>query len=431
MSTPNPIDAYIKELVSIIAPPLDAVEEENVKSIIADVKNNGDSAIIRYSKLYDGVDLAIANVTWSRERLEKYVATLEISDELKKAVEVARKNIEFFTTNSMPREWSATAPSGQIVGARFQPIDSVACYVPGGSFPLASTVLHTCLVAKTAGVKRITMVTPPSINGLDPMIAYCAFISGVDRIVFAGGAQGIAAVAYGTKTIKKVDFVCGPGNRYVSLAKKLVFGDVGIDMIAGPSEVFVIADETARAYDIACDLIAQAEHGSGFESSVLLATTNELIRDVETEIDKLLETYSEDSKVYDVYKKYMYALKVKDVDFAIEVANAYAPEHVEIITENSREDAKKITRAGAIFVGPYSPEPIGDYVAGPSHVLPTNSTAKFSSGISAATFMTRISILDCDEDSYRKLAPAAKALAEVEGLTGHALSAVSRLKHEE
>jgi len=402
--------------------------EESVRGVIEYIRNAGDEAVIKYSQLFDGIEQDKSSLFWTKEQLEEYVLTIEsnISNELKQAVKTAINNIEYFAKKSKPNDWLEKAPSGHMFGEKFNAIDSVACYIPGGSFPLASTVLHTVVVAKTVGVKNVIIVTPPNNDTLNPTIAYCALEAGADGVVFAGGAQAIAAVSYGTETIPKVDFICGPGNQYVSFAKKLVFGDVGIDMIAGPSEVFIVADDSANAYELACDLMAQAEHGSGFESSVIISTSEILLSKVIEEVKLLMANYENINNVVNVFDNYMFAIKVETIDEAIEIVNEYAPEHVEIITKNSKLDSKKVIRAGAVFVGKYSPEPIGDYIAGPSHVLPTNSTARFSSGISASTFMTRTSIIDVDVDSYTQLSENAKIFGDLEGLVGHSKSATSR-----
>ncbi|HQZ14844.1 MAG TPA: histidinol dehydrogenase [Acidimicrobiia bacterium] len=405
-----------------------------VSEIISQVRQYGDRALVEYSAKFDGIVDGEKPRVMNRSELETYcknVASKTLTDSQKAAIDKAIENVSWCATKSAPKNWTDTGPDGQIVGERFTAFNRVACYVPQGSFPLVSTAIHTAAIANTAGVNEIVMVTSPSENDLNPAVAYAALNSGVTEIVFVGGAQGIAAVALGTETIEKVDFICGPGNQYVAEAKRALFGTVGIDMVAGPSEVFVIADVTADPYSVACDLVAQAEHGSGMEASVLLTDSMELIYAVEIELEKLQNEITDNPGFQSVWENSLYLVLTDSISKAIKISNDCAPEHVEIQTENYLEDSAKVTNAGAVFIGGYSAEPLGDFVAGPSHVLPTNSSARFTSGLSAASFFTRTSVIEIGESAYEKLSGASKEFADMEGLTGHGLSSVARRKDTE
>ena len=403
-----------------------------VQRIIGDVRENGNKAIVDFTRELDGVETS-APVIMFRDELESYcnqIAKQKLTKEEIEAIENAVSNVSWFAKKSIPVDWEDIGLDGQLVGEKFTPFKRVACYVPQGSFPLVSTAIHTAAIANTVGVEEIVMVTSPSQNDLNPAVAWAAYKSGVSEIVFVGGAQGIAGVALGTESIRKVDFICGPGNQYVAEAKRQLFGEVGIDMVAGPSEVFVIADQGASPYSIACDLIAQAEHGSGQEASVLLSDSEEIIANVQNELRKLKTKIVNNPGFEKVWENSIYLVVTESIDEAIEMVNACAPEHVEIQTEDARAISKYVRNAGAVFIGNYSPEPIGDFVAGPSHVLPTNSTARFTSGLSAMSFFRRTSTIEIDANSYPKLSAQAKVFAEMEGLTGHGMSSVSRKNQE-
>jgi len=405
-----------------------------VSEIIDEVRKYGDRALNEYTLKFDGIDNGEKPKIMSRAELASYcknVAVAKLSDKQIEAIDKAVINVSWCASKSIPKDWSDAGPDGQVVGERFTPFERVACYVPQGSFPLVSTAIHTAAIAKTAGVKDIVMVTSPSEEDLNPAVAYAALQSGVTEIVFVGGAQGIAAVALGTESIARVDFICGPGNQYVAEAKRALFGSVGIDMVAGPSEVFVIADQTGDAYAIACDLVAQAEHGSGSEASVLLSDSIELIVAVEIELELLKNELASNNGFQSVWEKSMYLVQTSSIEQAINITNACAPEHVEIQTENAQEDSKLVKNAGAIFVGPHSAEPLGDFVAGPSHVLPTNSSARFTSGLSATSFYRRTSIIEIGGAAYEKLSAPAKEFADMEGLIGHGLSSIARNRNTE
>lgn len=408
--------------------------QDAVTEIISSIRDSGDSALCEYSRKFDGVDSGIQPKVVTKSELESYVdeiAESMLTDKQKLAIETAVANVQFCAQKSQPKSWSDIAPQGHTVGETFTPYDRVACYVPQGSFPLVSTAIHTGAIASAVGVREIAMITSPSDDDLNPAVAYAAYKSGFTEIVYAGGAQGIAALAYGTQTISRADFICGPGNQYVAEAKRQCYGDVGIDMVAGPSEVYVLTDETPDPYAVACDLVAQAEHGSGYEAAVLLTTSEEMIDKVEAELEKIKVKIKDNSGFLQVLDSALFLVKVNSIEDAIAITNECAPEHVEVFTINAKQDASKVVNAGAVFIGELSAEPLGDFVAGPSHVLPTNSSARFSSGLSAASFFRRTSIIEFTKESYDELAPLAYEFAQMEGLVGHGLSSVARLENNE
>lgn len=416
----------------LMSRPISDIEElrSKVAEILARVYAEGDEAICAFTRKFDAVDFSGTPRVMGYEELTDYVknsAIPKLTSKQVNAIELAYQNITWFAEKSKPTSWQAQSPDGHIVGEVFMPFNRVACYVPQGSFPLVSTAIHTAGVAKTAGVNEIVMITSPSNGELNPAVAYAAYISGVTEIVFVGGAQGIAALAYGTQTIKKADFICGPGNQYVAEAKRQLYGTVGIDMVAGPSECFIIADFQADPYAVACDLVAQAEHGSGLEGAVLLTDSDELIQRVVLELTKVKELIVDNKGFDNVWQNSLFLLRTVNIQKAIDMTNACAPEHVEVMTENAEADADKVVNAGAVFIGNHSAEPLGDFVAGPSHVLPTGSTARFTSGLTVSSFMRRKSTIKISEHEYEKLATNSVTFSEMEGLIGHGLSSAARL----
>jgi histidinol dehydrogenase len=306
-------------------------------------------------------------------------------------------------------------------------VDSTAIYVPGGFFPLFSTVLMTAIPAQAAGVRRIAVATPPRKSGLDPAMAYCFLKLGLTEIYRMGGAQAIAAFALGTKSVPKVDKIVGPGNNYVSLAKKLLYGVIDIDMIAGPSEILVIADGSAKPAFIARDLLSQSEHGSGSESSVLLTTDAKLARAVQSEIASLVKSESDSSPIRRALSNYGLIMVLKNLAECVAIANRIAPEHIEIMTRHPRNVLKEVRNAGAAFIGGYACEPVGDYFAGPSHVLPTNGTARFFSPLSVYHFLKRMSVIEYDDRALKGAGDKIIRMAEKEGLKYHAEAVRVRL----
>jgi len=381
--------------------------EKIVKAILEEVQKDGDKALLKFTRVFDGFSLTQKTLRIPEEALQESLN--RVSVEFKQAVLKVKKNIETFQRRVLPKSWTITK-NGVVLGEKYTPVESAGLYIPGGRFPYPSTVLMTAVPAKVAGVKRIAMVTPPG-NVTHDVLA-TATMCGVTEVYSIGGAQAIAALAYGTETIPMVDMIVGPGNMYVAMAKKLVYGNVGIDSIAGPSEVIIIADDSVRSEYVVSDLMAQAEHASGSEA-LLLTRSKKLADVVKLKIGRFPNV----------------KIKViKTMEEIIAFTNARAPEHVELLTRDARTLSKKITNAGAIFIGYYSPTAVGDYYAGPSHVLPTGGTARFSSGLSSADFMKHSSIIEYTQKALGKAAQDIIALAEREGLKFHASSVIQRGK---
>lgn len=401
--------------------------EASVQKILLDVKENGNSALKKYASKFDGVTLKTSEFMVSEEELKQ--ASSEVDSECKKAIKTALINIMDFSAARIPKPWSHSPRPGVIVGERFEPMKRVGVYIPGGTAPLVSTVVHTAGIAKAAGVDEIVAITPPDKDGkIHPAVLYAMKKAGVTEIYRLGGVYGIAALAYGTATIRKVDKIVGPGNQYVTAAKKLVYGEVAIDMVAGPSEIMIIADEECSPEFIAADMLSQAEHGSGFEQAVLLSTDAALIEQVESELMHQKQHLSRHKTVDKVLKSGVFLIHVKDLKQAADIATKYAPEHLEIMCRQAGHVAKKVRSAGAVFIGPWTPEPIGDFCAGPSHVLPTAGSAKFFSGLTVEGFFRRMSIINYQKSALRKELSAVLKFAEMEGLDAHGNSAAVRFK---
>jgi histidinol dehydrogenase len=397
---------------------------QSVNRILRDVRREGDAALIKYTRLLDGVELSTDTFKVTEDELEE--ALKNAPEELVEALTVARENIMRYETELVERCGEIRMPlgGGGFVGAKFVPFKSAGIYVPGGTAAYPSSVLMNALPAIVAGVKRVALFTPPEPS--PNVLAACA-LAGVKEVYRIGGVQAIAAMAYGTESIQPVDIVAGPGNIFVSLAKKQIYGDVAVDMIAGPSEILVIADETANAGDVAADMLSQAEHDP--VSSAVVVTTSEAVAiAVAKELATQLAMLKRSETAAAAVKLFGAAIVVADTDEACEVANLIAPEHLEIMTKDPEALLPLITQAGAVFLGKWSPEPIGDYVAGPSHTLPTGGRARFSSGLSALTFLRKMSIISCTEEDLRSgMADAATHLALAEGLDAHARSIERRL----
>jgi histidinol dehydrogenase len=390
------------------------VVANQVSDILRNVKQRGDEAILEYTNKWDK-----ANFKTASHFLLKDVSAC--STGAMKALELAAKRIRDYHERQLPKDHLYTDDTGTQLGWKWTPIDRVGLYVPGGKAAYPSSVLMNAIPAIVAGVKELVMVVPTPNGEVSAAVIAAAKIAGISEIYAIGGAQAVAGLAYGTASIRKVDKIVGPGNAYVAEAKRQVFGQVGIDMIAGPSEILVIADDSANPKWIAADLLSQAEHDENARS--VLVTDNEaLAKAVENEVDAILQTLSRKAIAEISWRNNGLVILSNNMDEAAEIANLIAPEHLELMTKNPEALAQKIIHAGAIFMGHYTPEAIGDYVAGPSHVLPTSSTARFSSGLSVYDFLKRSSIINCSEKSYRAIAPAASRLAEEEGLTAHKLS---------
>ncbi|WP_026575950.1 histidinol dehydrogenase [Bacillus sp. UNC438CL73TsuS30] len=396
-----------------------------VKNILSDIRTRGDEALREYTEKFDRVQLASFSVT-EEEIAEAYRT---VDEDFVEIVREAGENIRSFHEKQLRPSWMTTEENGTILGQKITPLDSVGVYVPGGTAAYPSSVLMNVIPAKVAGVKRIVMVSPPDKEGkLPAAVLVAAKEAGVKEIFKVGGAQAIAALAYGTASITAVDKITGPGNIFVALAKREVFGDVDIDMIAGPSEIAVLADETARAEEIAADLLSQAEHDPR-ACSVLVTPSQRLADEVSLEVEKQLALLPRKEIAARSIADYGVIYVAANLDQAVETINVLAPEHLEIITENAMELLGKIRHAGAIFIGRYSSEPVGDYFAGPNHVLPTNGTARFSSPLNVDDFQKKSSVIVYSEKALRDNGAKIAAFARMEGLEAHARAVEMRLKN--
>jgi histidinol dehydrogenase len=399
--------------------------ETSVQAIIADVRARGDGALIDYTARFDRVDLAAKGIAISEDEIE--AAHRAADPAAVAALHFAAQRIRAFHERQKPVDQVFTDALGVTLGWRWRAIKAVGLYVPGGSASYPSSVLMNAIPAKVAGVSRVVMVVPTPRGEISPLVLVAARLGGVDEIYRVGGAQAIAALAYGTATIKPVFKIVGPGNAYVAAAKRQVFGKVGIDMIAGPSEVVIIADGSANPEWIAADLLAQAEHDEAAQS-ILITPSAALADAVEAALAKQLESLPRKAIASASWRDNGAILLVRDLGEAVILANRLAAEHLELMTENAFELADEIEEAGAIFIGGHTPEAIGDYVGGSNHVLPTSRSARFSSGLGVLDFMKRSSFLACGPEQVQALGPAAIALARAEGLEAHAASVAIRLK---
>jgi histidinol dehydrogenase len=398
--------------------------ESATRAIVDDVAVRGDLALIEATRKFDRLDLKPGGLRITAAEIDAAVKACDAGT--LDALKFARDRIEVFHRRQLPKDERFTDALGVELGWRWSAIDAVGLYVPGGTAAYPSSVLMNAVPARVAGVARVVMVVPSPDGKLNPLVLAAAHLGGVSEIYRVGGAQAVAALAYGTDTIAPVAKIVGPGNAYVAAAKRLVFGKVGIDMIAGPSEVLVIADETGNAGWIAADLLAQAEHDVNAQS-ILITDSMALADDVEHAMEAQLATLPRADIARASWNEFGAIILVKQLDAAIELANAIAAEHLEILTSDPESVAAQIRNAGAIFLGPHTPEAIGDYVGGSNHVLPTARSARFSSGLGVLDFMKRTSILKCGPDQLRALGPAAMTLGKAEGLDAHARSVGLRL----
>lgn len=394
--------------------------ERRVNSIIEDIKTRRDEAVFEYTAKFDGFPLSADSIVVTEAEIQE--AYNEIDDGLVRIIRKALENIRSYHAKQKRNSWFDAAPKGTILGQKITPLANVGVYVPGGKAAYPSSLLMNVIPARVAGVEQIIMCTPPGKDGK----IYCGTLvaakeAGVDVIYKVGGAQAIAAMAYGTDCIPKVDKIVGPGNIYVALAKKAVYGQVGIDSIAGPSEIMVLADETANPVFVAADLLSQAEHDE-LASAILVTTSKELAQNVSREIDGFLTKLSRKDILEKSLENYGYILIAHDMEEAVSVVNDIASEHLEIVTKDPFQTMTKIKNAGAIFLGEYSSEPLGDYFAGPNHVLPTNGTAKFFSPLEVDDFIKKSSIISYSKEALYEIHEDIEKFAEAEGLTAHANS---------
>lgn len=402
--------------------------EKTVDDIVTDVKENGDKALFAYTEKFDKFVLTTENIRVTEEEIEE--AYRSVSAEFIEVMQEAFENIKAYHEMQVRNSWFHTKADGSILGQRITPIETVGVYVPGGKAAYPSSTLMNIVPALVAGCERIVMVTPPNAEGkVNPGTLAAAKITGVKEIYKCGGAQAIAALAYGTRSVPKADKIVGPGNIFVALAKKRVYGNVSIDSIAGPSEILVLADETANPRYVAADLLSQAEHDE-MASGIVITTSSELAERVSKEVDAFVAAAPRREILQKSLDNYGYILVANTMDEAIETANEIASEHLEIVTKNPFETMTKIKNAGAIFLGEYSSEPLGDYFAGPNHVLPTNGTAKFFSPLSVDDFIKKSSVISYSYEALRKVHKKIELFAEKEGLYAHANSIKVRFEND-
>jgi histidinol dehydrogenase len=395
-----------------------------VNQIISDVKLYGDKAVKEYTLKFDKVDCENFEVT----QAEIDSAICECDDVLIKALNEAAQSIKEFHINQKQKSWEISKNDGIRLGQQIRGLNRVGLYVPGGTASYPSSVLMNAIPAKVAGVNELIMVTPPSKNGkINPVILAAAKIAGVDKIYGIGGAQAVAALAYGTETIPSVDKIVGPGNIFVATAKRQVFGTVDIDMIAGPSEILIIADEFADPEYVAADLMSQAEHDV-LASSILITTSMQVAEQTLIELENQMKNLDRKEIIEKSIRSYGVIIVIENIDKAIEIANEIAPEHLELMIQNPMDYLEKVKNAGSIFLGKYSPEPLGDYFAGPNHVLPTSGTARFFSPLSVDSFIKKSSFIYYTREALRKAKDTITTIAESEGLTAHSNSINVRFK---
>ena len=403
------------------------IKSSSVKKILSDVKKNGDKALLNYEKKFSKIKLNSFKLKFSKSEINQI--SKNINKDVKIAIDVAYKRIKNFHLKQNFSNFKYKDKFKNELSYKYSPIERVGVYVPGGTASYPSTVLMNCIPALVAGVKNIYMTTPALGSSVNPAIIYAAKKCGVKEIYKTGGAHSIAALTYGTKTFKKVNKIVGPGNTFVASAKKEVYGDVGIDMVAGPSEVSIVADSLANADWIASDLIAQAEHDI-LAQSILITNSKDLIKNVNLSLRSQLIDLPKKKIAFQSLKNYGLAIYVKNKNKISEIVNTIAPEHLEICFSKSESILKKINNVGSIFLGKYSPEAMGDYLAGPNHVLPTSGSAKFSSGLSVNDFLKRHSLIKISKSGIERLGPLVINLAEHENLDGHANSIKIRLKKD-
>ena len=400
--------------------------EDTVNEILNNVKTNGDKALFDYTQKFDGVEITPDTIRVTKEEMEE--AYTQVDSHLVEIIRKALKNIREYHEKQVRYSWFDSKPDGTLLGQKVTALERVGVYVPGGKAVYPSSVLMNIVPAKVAGVDKIIMTTPPGKDGkVYPITLVAANEAGVDEVYKVGGAQAIGALAYGTENIKKVDKIVGPGNIFVALAKKAVYGHVSIDSIAGPSEILVLADETANPRYVAADLLSQAEHDE-MASAILVTTSQELAKKVSEEVDGFVKVLSRGEIIQKSLDAYGYILVADTMEDAIETANEIASEHLEIVTKNPFDTMTRIRNAGAIFLGEYSSEPLGDYFAGPNHVLPTNGTAKFFSPLSVDDFIKKSSIISYSREALELIHKDVEDFATAEKLTAHANSIAVRFE---
>ncbi|NGO40582.1 histidinol dehydrogenase [Limisphaera ngatamarikiensis] len=401
--------------------------ERRTREILDAVRDRGDAALLEFTERFDGARLRADQLAVTDA--ERMTAALQADPALRNAVREVLRNVTAFARRSKRRNWQMRNSHGAVVGEKFDPFQRVGIYIPGGRAPLISTALMTIPLAKVAGCPEIVVCTPCNREGvIDPALLYAATVAGATEIYRVGGAQAIAAMAYGTATLRPVQKIFGPGNAYVVMAKRLLVGQVAIDLLPGPSEVLVVADDSADPRLAAADMLAQAEHGSGEERVWLVTTSGRVLRAVERELRKQVKALERREWIEKVLEKNTWLIQVRDLESAVAVANRLAPEHCEVHTRQPARVAEGIRTAGALFLGPWSPTVLGDYVAGPSHTLPTGGAGLSFAGLTVDQFQRRTSMVTYDRTALRKALPTVQEMARREGLSAHARSAELRLE---
>lgn len=405
-------------------------EAETVaRDVLQDIKTRGDAAVVDACVKYN--DQKMTPARFAVTKAERMAALDAVSPAFKRAVQESIARVSKFSKSGLRPNWQILSPKGGMMGEQFMPLDRVGCYIPGGAAPLASTAIMTVTLAKVAGVLEIVACTPAEKSGkVNPHVLYALDAAGATEIYRIGGIQAIGAMAYGTRTIRSVQKIVGPGGPYVTAAKKLVYGTVDLDLVAGPSEVAVLADDTARASHIAADLLAQAEHGTGHEKALLVTSSAPLAYAVQEELVKQVATLPPSDNLIKVLNEGTLLVIVDNLDIGMDLCNQFAPEHFEIIVREPRMWLKKVRRAGAVFIGPWTPECAGDFVAGPSHVLPTGGTAAMFSGLTVDSFRRRTSYVSFTRADLQDVLPHIEAFSEVEQLEAHGRSAKIRFEKE-
>ncbi len=402
-------------------PAIDPSAEALARTVLAAIKQAGDPAVLRFINEFDGTALQAKQLRVSSGEIQ--AAREQVDREFRLAASEACRRIVRFAKQGMSKDWTMSSPKGGVLGEQFVPFDRVGAYIPGGAAPLASTALMTVALARTAGVPEIVACTPADKQGrCDPFLLYALDLAGATEIYRVGGIQAIGAMAYGTRSIKRVQKIVGPGGPYVTAAKKLVYGDVALDGVAGPSEIAILADASAMPDQVAADLLSQAEHGTGQEKVLLVTTSRQLAAAVAAELLRQAQPLSRQAAIYQVLRKGTLLVTVENLDHGMELINRFAPEHFELLVHQPRSWLRKVRCAGAIFVGPWTPECAGDYVAGPSHVLPTGGAAALFSGLTVNDFLRRMSVMAFTSADLKEAMPVIEAFGRVEGLDGHVRS---------
>jgi histidinol dehydrogenase len=408
-------------------PAFDPVAENTAHETLENIRLNGDAAVLKYVKDYDGVSLKLSDLKVTQAELAE--AREAVDPQFRIAARETYKRVVTFSRAGLKKDWKIFSPKGGEMGEQFVPFDRVGVYIPGGQAPLVSTVFMTVTLARVAGVPEIVVCTPSDSNGkVNPYILFALEMAGATEIYRVGGIQAIGMMAFGTRTVKKVQKIVGPGGAYVTAAKKLVYGDVALDLVAGPSEIAILADETAPAECVAADLLSQAEHGTGHEKVLLVTTSSSLAGKVCEQMLKQAETLSRKAAVLRVLEKGSLVVVVNTLGDGMELCNQFAPEHFEIMVREPRSWLRKVRSAGAVFIGVWTPESAGDFVAGPSHVLPTGGTATMFSGLTVDDFRRRTSFMAFTRADLQETLPVIEAFGRVEGLDAHARAARVRFE---